>query len=102
VRWWVVPWELLKSARKVRDHLMKDLEGEWREHIIERYKELADKVEEFEKLYFSDGEYVLLGYAVIYKRGDVIVKAIVAHGENDVIVDVVDIEEWLREYKSDP
>ncbi|MCC5990833.1 MAG: hypothetical protein LM558_04950 [Thermosphaera sp.] len=67
-----------------------------------RIRELMEKVMEFEKEYFSDGEDVCLGYLIISKPYDVLVKAIVIYGENEPKVAVVDIEEWLRGDKDDP
>ncbi len=89
-----MPWEWYETAEDVADQLRKWAETEWREHDRRRLLELAEKVLKFQQEYFSDGE-VRLGYAVIYKRGDIVVKALAAHGENDVYLEAVDIEEWL-------
>jgi hypothetical protein len=92
-----MPWEWFQTAEEIAEDLKKWAENDWREHVIKRYKELAEKVVEFQEKFFSDGEFTSLGYAVIYRHGDVIIKALVAHGNNDVYVEAVDIEEWLRE-----
>jgi hypothetical protein len=97
VGWWVVPWEWYELAEEIAEDLLKEAERDWREHVINRYKELAEKVVRFQKEYFSDGEFTSIGYAVIYKSGDIKIKALVAYGENDVYVEAVDVEEWLRE-----
>jgi hypothetical protein len=90
-----MPWDWYETAEEIADDLLKEAENEWREYIVRRYKELAEKVIKFQEEYFGDGEFVSLGYAVIHRRGDLIVKALVACGENDVYVEAVDIEEWL-------
>ncbi|MFZ8788691.1 MAG: hypothetical protein ACO2OZ_03370 [Acidilobaceae archaeon] len=90
-------WDWYELAEEIAEDLKKWAENEWREHIIKRYNDLAEKVVRFQREYFSDGEFMSLGYAVIHKRGDIIIKALVASGENDVYVEAVDIEEWLRE-----
>jgi hypothetical protein len=92
-----MPWEWYETAEEIAEELRRWAEDEWREHIIKRYKELAEKVIEFQKEYFSDGEFTSLGYAVIYKHGDIKIKALVAYGYNDVYVESVDIEEWLQD-----
>jgi hypothetical protein len=93
-RWGDVPWNWYETAEDVADQLRLWAETEWREHDKRRLVELAEKVLEFQRKYFSDGG-VCLGYAVIHRRGDIIIKALVAHGENDVYLEAVDIEEWL-------
>ena len=90
-----VPWNLYETAEDVADQLRMWAESEWREYARRRLLELAEKVVKFQQEYFSDGG-VCLGYAIIYRHGDVIVKALVAHGENDVYLEAVDIEEWLE------
>jgi hypothetical protein len=93
-----VAWDWYELAEEIAEDLKKWAENEWREHVIKRYNELAEKVIEFQKEYFSDGEFTSLGYAVIFKGLDIKIKALVAYGENDVYVEAIDIEEWLREY----
>jgi hypothetical protein len=94
-----MPWDWYETAEDVAEDLRKWAESEWREHITKRYNELAEKVIKFQEEYFSDGEFTCLGYAVIHKRGDIVIKALVARGENDVYLEAVDIEEWLREIR---
>jgi hypothetical protein len=97
-----MPWEWYEAAEEVADQLRQWAHsGEWREHVIRRYKELAEKILRFQEEYFGGNESTCLGYAVVYRNGGIIVKALVAHGENDVHLEVVDVEEWLREH-SDP
>jgi hypothetical protein len=90
-----MPWDWYETAEDVADQLKKWAEDEWRESERKRLLELAEKVVRFQKEYFSSGG-VCLGYAVIHRRGDVIVKALAAHGENDVYLEAVDVEEWLE------
>ena len=67
--------------------------------VKKRVETLIEKVVEFEKTYLSD-EDVLLGYFVVIKGGDMIeVKALTAYGEEEPKVVMVDIEEWLEDYK---
>ena len=89
-----MPWDWYETAEDVADQLRAWAKDEWRESVARRLIELAEKVLEFQQKYFSDGE-TCLGYAVIHKRGDIIVKALVAHGESDVHLEAVDVEEWL-------
>jgi hypothetical protein len=62
-----------------------------------RIRELMNKVVEFEKEYFSDGEDVNLGYIIIFKPYNIFIKAVIICDVNDPKVVTVDIEEWLRE-----
>jgi len=90
-----VPWDWYETAEDVADQLLRWAETEWREQERRRLVELAEKVVKFQQEYFSDSG-ICLGYAVINRHGDIIVKALVAHGENDVYLEAVDIEEWLE------
>jgi hypothetical protein len=98
-------WEWFKDADDVIDSLSKEMKGvsvAWDERLVKRYNELIEKVAEFEKEYFRDSGDVLLGYAVVYKGNDIFVKAMIARGEKEPHLELIDIEEWLREYNSDP
>jgi hypothetical protein len=91
-------WMLFSDPDEVIDWLMKEVENEYREHIIKRYHDLAEKVKKFHDIYFSGGEDVLLGYAIVITY-DVFIKAITAYGEHEPIVETIDIEEWLEDYE---
>jgi hypothetical protein len=94
-------WIYFETAKEVVEWLKKEMEEEYREFWLKRYQELAEKVIEFDKEYFSSGEDISLGYVVIIKPYNIFVEAITAYGEEEPKVVTVDIEEWLRS-RDDP
>jgi hypothetical protein len=60
---------------------------------------LAGKVAEFERMYSDYGDGLILGYFVIIHDG-MRVEALVARGEDEPRLEIVNIEDWLAEYKS--
>jgi hypothetical protein len=93
-------WIYFETAKDVVAELKETIEKqasfEYLERMEGRIRELIEKVLKFNENFECD-ECVRLGYFIIYKPYDVIVKAIVAHGNNEPEIELIDIEEWLRD-----
>jgi hypothetical protein len=64
--------------------------------MAERARVLAEKTLEFDRTYFAACEGFTLGYFVVFKEHDILVKALVAHGRDRPILKTVNIERWLE------
>jgi hypothetical protein len=70
------------------------------ESMARHARALAAKVREFEEAYNDYGDGLILGYFVIV-HDTMRVEALVARGENEPKLEIVNVEDWLAEYKSD-
>jgi len=69
------------------------------ESIAGHARALAAEVREFEEIYNDYGDGLILGYFVIIH--DIMrVEALIARGENEPRLEIVNVEDWLAEYKS--
>ncbi len=66
--------------------------------IAGRARELARKTLVFDSNYFLAGEGSTLGYFIIFREYDILVKALVARGRDRPILKTVNIERWLESY----
>jgi hypothetical protein len=93
-------WMYFETAKEVVAELKETIEKqasfEYLNRMEGRIRELMEKVLEFEKRFECD-ECVRLGYFVIYKPYNIFVKVIIAEGNNEPEIELIDIEEWLRE-----
>jgi hypothetical protein len=69
------------------------------ESVARHARILAAKVREFHYAYSDYGEGLILGYFVII-HDTMRVEALVARGENEPRLEIVNVEDWLAEYKS--
>jgi hypothetical protein len=68
------------------------------EGMAEKARELIKMLLEFEDK-FIDKNDTVLGYILIIKEDDIKVRAVIAHGEEEPEVMVVDVEEWVKGYR---
>jgi hypothetical protein len=67
--------------------------------VAGRARTLAEKTLTFDSNYFLTGEGSPLGYFIIFKEYDILVKALVAHGRNKPVLKIVNVEKWLERYE---
>lgn len=66
--------------------------------VAERARVLAKKTLEFDRTYFIVREGFTLGYFIIFKEHDILVKALIAHRGNKPVLKIVSVEKWLERY----
>jgi hypothetical protein len=67
--------------------------------VAERARVLARKTLEFDCTYFTACEGFTLGYFIIFREHDIIVKALVARGRDRPVLATVNVEKWLKRYE---
>jgi hypothetical protein len=67
--------------------------------VARHARALATKVREFEEAYNDYGDGLILGYFVVIHEG-MRVEALVARGENEPRLEIVNVEDWLADFKS--
>jgi hypothetical protein len=68
------------------------------EGMARKARELIEMLLEFENK-FIDKNDLVLGYILIIKENDIKVRAVIAHGEEEPEIMVVDVEEWIKGYR---
>jgi hypothetical protein len=100
-------WDWLVDSKEATGYLEKLAEAVERgwlivpspESIARHARALAAKIREFEEIYNDYGEGLILGYFVIIH--DIMrVEALIARGENEPRLEIVNVEDWLAEYRS--
>jgi hypothetical protein len=100
-------WDWFCDHREVSGYLEKIAEAIERgwlevpspEYTARHARALAAKVMEFHYAYSDYGDGLILGYFVII-HDTMRVEALVARGENEPRLEIVNVEDWLAEYKS--
>jgi hypothetical protein len=93
-------WEWLENSMRTISHLMSIarrlndelIDSTW---VRERVNTLIIKLTKFEKTY-SSNEGIILGYFVVVKGSDIKVIALTAYGEEEPRVEMVNIEEVVK------
>jgi len=101
-----VVWDWFHSAEGVSSYLLRVAEELERGYIqapkpdayARQARVLAGRVAEFERMYTDYGDGVILGYFIII-TDSIRVKALVARGEVEPVVEAVDVELWLEEFE---
>jgi hypothetical protein len=88
-------WEWFEHKLGVLGFLSK---AKWEEDMAEKARELMKMLVEFEDK-FIDKNDLVLGYILIIKKDDIKVRAVIARGEEEPEVMVVDVEEWVKGYR---
>jgi hypothetical protein len=99
-------WEWFSDADSVSRYLVglaERVEQGWIRvypcWVAERARVLARKTLEFDRTYFTVCEGFVLGYFVVFKEYDILVKALVAYGRNRPVLKIVNVEKWLERYE---
>jgi len=99
-------WEWFHDADSVSRYLVglaERIEQGWTRvyprWVAERARLLAEKTLEFDTTYFTACEGSTLGYFIIFREYDILVKALVARGRDRPILKTVNVEKWLERYE---
>jgi hypothetical protein len=99
-------WEWFRDADSVAEYLVglaerleQGLTRVYPRWVAGRARTLARKTLEFDRTYFTACEGFTLGYFIIFREHDILVKALVARGRDRPILKTVNIERWLQRYE---
>ena len=95
-------WEWFHDADSVSEYptaLAGGIERGWARTyprwMAERARVLARKTLEFDRTYSTACGGFTLGYFIVLKEHDILVKALVARGRSRPILETVNVEKWL-------
>jgi hypothetical protein len=98
-------WEWFCDADSVSRYLVdlaERIEQGWTKvyprWVAERARVLAEKTLEFDRTYFTACEGFTLGYFIVFRGHDILVKALVARGGIRPILKTVNVEKWLERH----
>jgi hypothetical protein len=99
-------WEWFHDADSVSEYLVglaerleQGLTKVYPKWMADRARVLACRTLAFDRNYFLSLEGHVLGYFIIFKDYDIIVKALVARGRSRPVLSTINVEKWLERCK---